>query len=252
MAKQDDESFSGFTQVDAVDYRILALGGGVVLFLAIGTLLAFINGQLGMAVIFLIAILATIAFGWFSMRHSNALFAAADHKSVAWDIAAPEIQRTKLSDEVKELARVLNIAREQVSDLLSAYIVAEDLALRQVQQESRLPLARHITIGNIPFDAIFARQDVITCVEVVFLVSSNLPQAKINSILGKLSTAKKTLAGSKVRARLRLLLVLVTQLDRVAETELRSSLAQKFSATPVDVDIRLLDFEKLQKIFALE
>lgn len=252
MAKKEDESFSGFTEVNAVDYRILALGGGAVFFLTIGTVAAFVNGQPWIATIFLLAIVATIAFGWFSLRHSKALFAAADHKSVAWDIAVPEIQRKKLSEEVKELARVLQIPREQVSDLLSAYVVAEDLALRQVQQESKLPLARHITIGNTPFDAIFARQDVITCVEVAFLVTANLPQAKINSILGKLATAQKALASSNAKARLRLLLVLVTQLDRVAETELRSSLAQKFSATPVDVDIRLLDFEKLQKIFALD
>jgi hypothetical protein len=32
--------------------------------------------------------------------------------------------------------------------------------------------------------------------------------------------------------------------------KLRSSLADKLAATPVDVDIRLFDFETLQKIYA--
>lgn len=252
MAKKDDESLSGFTQVNPVDYRILAVGGAVVLLLAIGAIVGFANGQPFTATIFLIGIAAAAAFVWFNVRHWKVLFAAADHKSVAWDIAEPEVQRARLSQEVNDLARILKIPQEQVSDLLSAYIVAEDLALRQVQHESKLPLARHITIGKTPFDAIFARQDVITCVEVAFLVTPNLPQAKINAILNKLATAQKALSTTGVKARLRLLLVLVTQLDRVAETELRSSLAQKFSTTPVDVDIRLLDFEKLQKIFALD
>lgn len=252
MAKKEDESLTGFTEISPVDYRILALGGAFVLFLAVGAAVSFAGGLYGTALFFLFGIPAAVAFLWFSVRHWKVLFAAADHKSVAWEIALPEVQRAKLNEEVSELARTLKISKEAVSDLLSAYVVAEDLALRQVQQESRLPLARHITIGNTPFDAIFARQDVITCVEVAFLVTSNLPQAKINAILGKLAAAQKSLAASGVRARLRLLLVLVTQMDRVAETELRSTLAQKFSGTPVDVDIRLLDFEKLQKIFALE
>lgn len=252
MEKKEDESFSGFTQVNPVDYRILALGGAVVLFLAVGVIVAFAKGEPGLATICLFGMMAAVAFAWVNVRHWNALFAAADHKSVAWEIAVPDSQRTKLSDEVRDLARVLDIPQNQVSDLLSAYVVAQDLALRQVQQESRLPLARHIAVGNTLFDAIFARQDVITCVEVLFIVRSNLPQAKINLILGKLASAQKTLSGRGVKARLRLLLVLVTQLDRVAETELRATLAQKFSATPVDVDIRLLDFEKLQTVFAME
>jgi hypothetical protein len=46
------------------------------------------------------------------------------------------------------------------------------------------------------------------------------------------------------------LLVLVTQLDEEGEAKLRSKLVSKFSSTPVDVDIRLLDFQTLQKIYA--
>ena len=42
---------------------------------------------------------------------------------------------------------------------------------------------------------------------------------------------------------------LVTQLDQTGEAKLRSILGDKFSETPVDVDIRLFDFEELQRIF---
>jgi hypothetical protein len=252
MANPEDQGLSAFTEVRPVDNRILALGGGVNLLLLIGTLAAFSADHTILGLLLTLALLGSAAFMAINVRHWKGLFAAGDHRSVLWDIAIPEIQRAKLSEEVLDLSKTLGIPIEQVSDLLSAYVVAEDLALRQIQQETRLPLARHITIGKTPFDAIFARQDVITCVEVTFLVSSNLPQAKINVILNKLATAQKFLSGTGVKARLRLLLVLVTQMDRVAEAELRSTLAQKFTATPVDVDIRLLDFESLQKVFALE
>ena len=47
-------------------------------------------------------------------------------------------------------------------------------------------------------------------------------------------------------------MVLVTQLDERDVTELRSSIGKKiFPETPVDIDIRLRDFEELQKIYAV-
>ena len=252
MSKTGDESLGAFAKVKAADTRILAVGGAVIFLLFIGLVSAFRSGQNFVGAVLFLAFAGAAAFLFLNYRHWQGLYAAADYRSVVWDIAIPDIQRAKLNEEVLGLAKTLSIAGEKVSDLLSAYVVAEDLALRQIQHETKLPLARHITIGKTPFDAIFARQDTITCVEVTFLVTPNLPQAKINLILNKLATAQKFLAGTGVRARIRLLLVLVTQMDRVAETELRSTLAQKFSATPVDVDIRLLDFESLQKVFALD
>jgi hypothetical protein len=49
-------------------------------------------------------------------------------------------------------------------------------------------------------------------------------------------------------------MVLVTQLDQVGEAKLRAAVVKKFTpdTTPVDVDIRLLDFESLQKIYTID
>jgi hypothetical protein len=47
--------------------------------------------------------------------------------------------------------------------------------------------------------------------------------------------------------------VLVTQLAPEDEEKLRASLVnRRFSDTPVDIDIRLLDFELLQKVYVSE
>lgn len=176
-----------------------------------------------------------------------------DRRFIRWDAAMPEIQRQNVNVEVRELSRLLGVGDENLADLLSAYIVAEDLALRQIQQEENLPLMRHVSIGGTPFDAILVEHDLITCIEVAFLVVPDIRQEKIESMLKKITLAKKNLTEQKSRLRLRLMLVLVTQLTVEEEERLRSMLiTRRFTDTPVDIDIRLLDFEMLQKVYVSE
>lgn len=176
-----------------------------------------------------------------------------DRRFIRWDAAMPELQRQNVNLEVRELARLLGVGVESLNDLLSAYIVAEDLALRQIQQEENLPLMRHVEIGGSAFDGIMVEHDLITCIEVAFLVSPDVRQEKIASMLKKANTAKSNLAKQKSRLRLRLMLVLVTQLNTEDEDALRGQLVNKrFTDTPVDIDIRMLDFEMLQRVYLSE
>ncbi len=187
------------------------------------------------------------------LANSRRMAAVDDRKFIRWNAAMPEIQRQNVNIEVRELARLLDVGDEQLGDLLSAYIVAEDLALRQIQQEENLPLMRHVSIGKMPFDAILADRDLITCIEVSFLVVPDVRQDKIGSMLNKITQAKKNLIELKSRLRLRLMLVLVTQLTSDEEEFLRSKLmTRRFADTPVDIDIRLLDFEMLQRVYLSE
>jgi hypothetical protein len=198
-----------------------------------------------------IAIFAVVVL--LDVADKRRLAAVDDRKFIHWDAAMPEIQRQNVNLEVRELARLLGVGDDQLADLLSAYIVAEDLALRQIQQEENLPLMRHVSIGNTPFDAIMVDQDLITCIEISFLVVPDIRQERIESMLKKITTAKKNLADVKSRLRIRLMLVLVTQLTVEEEEQLRAILVtRRFSETPVDIDIRLLDFEILQKVYVSE
>ncbi len=181
------------------------------------------------------------------------LAAVDDRKFIHWDAAMPELQRQNVNLEVRELARLLGVGNDNLGDLLSAYIVAEDLALRQIQQEENRPLMRHVSIGRTPFDGILVDQELITCIEVAFLVVPDVRQERIESMLKKVTQAKKNLAEMKSRLRLRLMLVLVTQLTSEEEEQLRGMLiTRRFTDTPVDIDIRLLDFEMLQKVYVSE
>jgi len=201
---------------------------------------------LGAIFLLIIAVLLDIA----GRRKTEALD---DRKFIKWDSSSPEIQRQNVNVEVRDLARVIGVGDEGLTDLLSAYIVAEDLALRQIQQEENHPLMRHVSVGRVPFDGILVDQDLITCIEVAFLVAPDIRQERIEAMLKKVAQAKKDLAEMKSRLRLRLMLVLVTQLSNEEEEQLRGILvSRRFTDAPVDIDIRLLDFERLQKVYVSE
>jgi len=205
-------------------------------------------GGIFVAALMLLAIVLLLDIG-----EKRRLAAVDDRKFIHWDAAVPEIQRQNVNLEVRELGRLLGVGKEQLTDLLSAYIVAEDLALRQIQQEENLPLMRHVSIGKMPFDGILVDQDLIICIEVAFLVVPDIRQEKVEAMLRKVAQAKKNLAEVKSRLRLRLMLVIVTQLSVEDEEKLRGALVSKrFTDTPVDIDIRLLDFEMLQKVYVSE
>jgi len=236
-----------------INTPLVAVGVAVVLVLIAGMILAGRAGELLLALMFATA---AAVFGLFVIMHTAAqrrLAAVDDRKFIRWDASMPEIQRQNVNLEVRELAHLLDVGDGQLTDLLSAFIVAEDLALRQIQQEENLPLMRHVSIGGMSFDAILVDQDLITCIEVSFLVTPDIRQEKIEAMLKKAAQAKHNLLEEKSRLRLRLMLVLVTQLSKVDEERLRGVLVtQRFSETPVDIDIRMLDFEMLQRVYVSE
>ena len=187
---------------------------------------------------------------WLVLRQAQQNAIGKDNREYGWKASSTESQRRKLDDNLREITVALKNPDIPTADLFSTYILAEDLALRQIQQEVKEPLLRHQSIGNADFDAVLFKQDVIICVEIAFLVAPDISQVKINDVLKKIALAKKTFERLGKDAKLKLLLVLITQLDQTGEANLRSSLVKKFSATAVDVDIRLFDFESLQKIYA--
>lgn len=231
----------------------------VLVALAIGVALAYGSANLSYGQSwFLIVVLAIFAFfgvgnvTWLIVRHGKRLQVARYDHTIEWKTSSPEKQKRRLGAEVLELASALNLPREQLADLRSAFIVAEDLALRKIQNDVEVPLMRKVSVGNADFDAVFIDKDLITCIVVTFLVNPELSQDKVNRILRETAAAKSYIDEVREGSRVRLLLSLVTQLNREDEANLRSSLAAKFRSTPVDVDIRWMDFQKLQRVYADE
>jgi hypothetical protein len=233
-----------------IDYPLLIAGILLAGLLITGLVAAVIARDINAAVVFLLATAVFVALVLMKLAVDRRKAAVDDRKIIDWNAAIPELQRENINIEVRELARLLKAGPEQVPDLQSAYLVACDLALRQIQQEENLPLMRNVSIGKTPFDGILVDQDMITCIEAAFLVAPDVRQDKVESMLKKAAQAKKTLAEMKSRLRLRLMLVLVTQLNEDEDEQLRAVLGtRRFSETPVDIDIRILDFEMLQKLY---
>jgi len=187
---------------------------------------------------------------WLILRHSKKLIVSGNDESLEWETTSAEMQKRNLNLEVRELSQVLDISPDQLSDLRSAYIVAEDLALRKIQNEINVPLMRKILVGKSDFDAIWIDKDLVTCVDVTFVVTPAIDQKKINRVMRKASASKTSLETNRKGSRLRLLLVVVTQLEEKDEAKLRTSVKSNFKSTPVDVDIRFLDFLTLQRVYA--
>ncbi len=251
MNKQLERSAVNFSP-SAPNYLLLGFAAVVIVCLLAGMTLAFTSRNLLLSAVFLFSALGIAVFSYLHLRESKKFAVGVDNRSLDWSVVSPESQQKKLRNEVGELSRVLDIEPEQMSDLLSAYIVAEDLALRQIQQEAKMPVVRHVSLAGEYFDAILVKKDLITCIELSFLVTPHLNQEKVNLVLHRADALKKTVDKMRPGSKIRLLLVLVTQLEPVAEAELRSSLKDKFASTSVDVDIRLLDFAALQKTYAME
>lgn len=249
MAKQFDNTIAVFSRPSSL-YPAAAAAAFAAVALFAGLIVSLAAGNWPFTVISLVSLGGLAAFAYLSLGRIRRLHAAENNQRIDWDTAPPEVQRESLGVEVAALSQILEVGRDQISDLQSAYIVAEDLALRQIQQEEGTPLLRHVSIGGVPFDAVMSRGDLVVCVEVMFLVSPAIRPDKLKAVMRKISSAGKAVQQRSAEAKLRLMLVLITQLTPEDEKALRSTLnKQRFSETPVDVDIRLLDFEELQRVF---
>lgn len=252
MKRQSTNPLSRFERPRR-NYPLVIAWGLLFAVLIAGVAVSATSGLGTAAVLFLAAAFLLVIAILLDIAKTRRIEAVDDRKFIRWNAAMPEIQRQNVNVEVLELARLLGVGNDQLTDLLSAYIVAEDLALRQIQQEENLPLMRHVSIGGTHFDGILVDQDLITCIEVSFLVTPDMRQDRIEAMLKKVTQAKKNLVEQKSRLRLRLMLVLVTQLSKDEEENLRGLLVtRRFNDTPVDIDIRMLDFEMLQRVYVSE
>jgi len=252
MATEIDNAILTFDQ-PASSPAPAILSAAVLICLLVGLVASLVGQNWILAVIFAFSTAGLGGFTFLSFSQMRKLAASKDEKLIHLETALPEIQRQNLSIEVLELARILEVEREQIGDLQSAYIVAEDLALRQIQQEENVPLLRHILLGKVPFDAVLVKDGMIICVEVSFLVAPDVRQEKIDAMMRKIGQVKSAFVQMRIGLKVRLMMVLVTQLTAEDGEFLRSTLTRRrIAATPVDIDIRFLDFEALQRIYVTD
>ncbi len=252
MAKEFDNSLERFARPATGAAYYFAAAAAVVL--VVSVLIASIVSRswmlAGTAALATVAVLGWLAVG--ARRHRKTI---ADKAAgwIAWEPAQPELQRQTLNVAVGEISRILKVQPEALGELQTAFIVGEDLALRQIQQEENVPVMRHISVGGVPFDAAFTKGDILVCCEVCFLVSPELGQDRVAAMMRKIGAVKRSIAEMNIGLEVRLMVVLVTQMAAADVEKLRETLSTKrFASTPVDIDIRLMDFEGLQRVYVTE
>ena len=252
MAKEFDNSLERFARPATGVGYYLASAAAVVLLAAV-----FVAGiaSLNWVVVGIgsLATLAVVGLLVIVSRGQRRVLADKAAGWIAWEPAEPEVQRQTLNVAVNELSRILKVQPEAVGDLQTAFIVGTDLALRQIQQDENVPLMRHVSVGGVPFDAAFTKDELVVCCEVSFLVSPDLRQDRIVAMMRKIGAVKKAIAEMNIGMQVRLMVVLVTQMSTADVEKLRETLSTKrFTATPVDIDIRLMDFAGLQKTYVTD
>ena len=247
MAQQLENSLDRFApRQTSLTAPLLAAAVGVLLFA--GMIVSIASGTYALAGILAIAIVGFVALAYFSVRDQKRLLGNRAAGWLDWETALPDLQRQNLNIAVGEIARALK--SESHEDLRSPLIVAVDLALRQIQQDEGVPVFRHVGVAGVPFDAVFVKGDILVCCEASFLISPELPQERVVAIMKKIAAVKRSVAAMNIGLNVRLMVAMVMQMAEEDATKLRGSLStSRFSATPTDIDIRLMDFEELQRTY---
>lgn len=257
MVKQKKPSLTDFSQQSS-NQSVVSINLVVLVFLILVLFITFATEGLGSSMgrvfsvfLTLVSVLGIIISTSLILRKTRNSAIEKNNKSFEWTISSPEAQKIKLKNEVGEIAALMEIPDDQYSDLVLAYIVAEDLSLREIQQDAKQPLIRHARIGENEFDAVLLTENLITCVDMTFLVAPVLSVEKIARIEKKIAAARKVVDRQFPNSNLKLLLVIVTQLDALHEAELRANLTRdKFANIPVNYfEIAFYSFEELQKIY---
>lgn len=212
------------------------------------------DGQKWFLLVFLtlFPIIGLSVSSWLIVGHFRKLNVAQKDEDLKWTLMTPEQQRRRLNGEVSALAALLGSDEYSINDLRSAYIVAEDLAIRQVEIELKQSLIRHVFIEGSTFDAICLRKDIVYLADVTFLVTPEFSKEKLGNILNKTENQIKAVRRLRPKSRVRLLLIIITQLEPAETTALKNSLTKLFSTTTIDADIKFYDYDTLQLTFASE
>lgn len=251
MAKQFDNSIERFARPAAGAGYVVASAAAVILLIAV-LVSALVIGNWIVGTIAAAAMVAVVVLLYSSSRRQRTANGNSAAAWIAWEPAEPELQRQTLNVAVGEISRIMQVQPEAVGELQTAFIVGEDLALRQIQQEENVPVMRHISVGGVPFDAAFSKNEILVCCEVCFVVSPELGQDRVAAMMRKIGAVKRSIAEMNIGLEVRLMVILVTQMPAADVEKLRESLSTKrFSSTPVDIDIRLMDFEGLQRVYVL-
>lgn len=249
---------------------IIAILIGLI-YIAAGAVLAFANqgldGYLKWPLVVFMSVFPLFAIGmfaWLVSKHHTKLYTSTPMiTEMSLNTLTPDQQRRKLNAEISSIISAMaNTNNEnkkkpteepQRHHIRTAFIVAEDLALRQLELEYGESFMRHSALEGVPFDGVWVNTDKIAGIEVKFLDVPNLSQESVDSLLDKAEYAAARLRRTRPDAAFSFILALVTQLNAEDQTKLRMGLENKFALTPVKkIELKMFDFDNLLATFTAD
>lgn len=173
-------------------------------------------------------------------------------EAFSWSPMTPEQQKRKLNLAVSAIMKALSLPEAQKPDVRSAYVIAEDLALRHIEINQQMPFMRHVVLEGVPFDGVAVKDKQLYCAEVEFLTTPVFPPERFAAIFDKIDYAKQRVHLTRPDVKVILMIILVTQLQP-GEDDFHKNLRKEIvEHAPVEVIAPILNFEQLQHSFLNE
>ncbi len=207
----------------------------------------------------LFPLLALFFLGWFIARHGNRTYAEAEaiRETFVTPLTAAE-QHAKVGKELSAFADEAIAStgyqpdEATLQEMCTTYLVAGDLALRQLGLEYPDGLRRHVAIADTPFDGVVTEAERLFAIEVKLLPTGDLRQEILNSVLERAEQTARRLTRTAPQKKFMLLLLLVVAATAEEREHLRENMIRRLSAATIDVDLVIYDYNELHRNLARE
>jgi hypothetical protein len=224
----------------------------------------------------LFPVLVLLVFAWLVSRHHMKLYAPADYRDEKLFVypISPEEQRLRLQDEADAIQSVepsaggpehpqddktrpvsSAAAASERNSVVSKYLMAEDLALRQLEGELGLPIERQVEIlfsgGRIMLDGLVRRGDQFTGIEVKYVRIPHPPISLIQAALYRFVSLGSVGATGAKEGSFRFIFVFVAEFAGEELDRFEARTKERFPTTPVTVGWRFYNFDELRKKFGI-
>lgn len=163
--------------------------------------------------------------------------------------AKPEIKKEE--DSTKEIAeKIPHKAEIEKPISKSEYLIAEDLAFRKLKIEFKEYIMRNVSLKNrvdIMFDGSVTRDNILYLIEVKYTNKPDIKYHIIDALKNRVRTAYLTIAKNNPHITVRLLLVVVADLNEDDMYKLESYLHDVTENSMIE--FRIFDLNELKKEF---
>jgi hypothetical protein len=209
----------------------------------------------------LFPLLALFFLGWFITRHGNRLYAEPETELEKIPSITPlsvTEQREKVGRELAAFADEAIVStgyqpdEATLQEMCTTYLLASDLALRQLGLEHPHTLRRYVAVEDTPFDSAIVEYDRLFAVELKLLPTGDLRPEILHSLLDRAENTARRLQRTAPRKTFTLLLILVVATTAEEREQLREDMLGRLGAAKVDVDLVIYDYNELHRNFARE